>query len=249
MNRGPNQPRLRRVGPYASRLFVVLLVALLVTGSAVATVGSANAIDADSRSADTDSAFVVALEEDGDATVTVAVTFDLTDEADRAAFRSLTENETKRSELESRTERRLRSVVAGVANETDREMAIEETRVSFETDEGTDRGIVSVSANWRGFAATEDERLTVAEPFNSGFTAEQAVVLKLPDGYALEAATPEPSERTDGRISWDANTSLEGYEAVIVPSDGAGDSDSQPGFGLGAAVIAIAGGAWVYRRR
>ncbi|MFC4544274.1 DUF4897 domain-containing protein [Halosolutus amylolyticus] len=247
MNREPNQPRLRRVGVYASRLFAVVLVALLLTGSVAATADSASAIDAHSQG--TDSAFVVALEDDGDATVTVVVTFDLTDEADRAAFQSLKENETKRSELEARTERRLQSVVAGVANETDREMAIEETRVSFETDDQTDRGIVSVSATWRGFAATEDGLLTIAEPFNSGFTADQAVVLQLPDGYALAEATPEPSERADGHVSWDANTSLEGYEAVIVPSDGADDGDSQPGFGLGAAAIAIAGGVWSRRRR
>jgi hypothetical protein len=237
------------MGAYTSRLFAVVLVALLLTGSVVATADSASAIDAQSNGMDSDSAFVVALEENGDATVTVAVTFDLTDDADRAAFESLKENETERSELASRTERRLRSVVADVANETDREMAIEEARVSFEMDDETDRGIVSVSATWRGFAATEDGRLTVAEPFNSGFTADQAVVLELPDGYALEAATPEPSERADGHVSWDANTSLEGFEAVIAPSDGASDGDSQPGFGLGAAVIAIAGGAWVHRRR
>lgn len=249
MNRESNQPRFQRVGVYASRLFAVVLVALLLTGSVAATADSASAIDAHSQGTDSDSAFVVALEDDGDATVTVVVTFDLTDEADRAAFQSLKENETKRSELEARTERRLQSVVAGVANETDREMAIEETRVSFETDDQTDRGIVSVSATWRGFAATEDGRLTIAEPFNSGFTADQAVVLELPDGYALAAATPEPSERADGHISWDANTSLDGFEAVIAPSGEATDGDSQPGFGLGAATIAIAGGVWLHRRR
>ncbi|MDF9745391.1 DUF4897 domain-containing protein [Natrinema salsiterrestre] len=249
MNRGPNGLQFRRLGASTSRLFAVVVVALLLTGSVVATADSASAIDAHSQETGSDSAFVVALEDDGDATVTVAVTFDLTDEADQAAFRSLEENETERSELESRTERRLRSVVAGVADETDREMAIEEAGVSFETDEGTDRGIVSVSATWRGFAATEDGRLTVAEPFTSGFTAEQAVVLELPDGYALAESTPEPSERADGQVSWDATTSLDGFEAVIAPSDGTNDGDSQPGFGLGAAVIAIAGGAWVHCRR
>ncbi|WP_226005641.1 DUF4897 domain-containing protein [Natrinema salinisoli] len=249
MNRGSNRPRLRRLGAYTSRLFAVVLVALLLTGSVVATADSASAIDAHSQETDSDSAFVVALEDDGDATVTVAVTFDLTDEADRAAFRSLEENETERRELESRTERRLQTVVADVANETDREMAIENTGVSFETDEAADRGVVSVSATWRGFAATEDGRLTVAEPFTSGFTADQAVVLELPDGYALAESTPEPSERVDGHISWDATTSLDGFEAVIAPSGGANDGDSQPGFGLGAAVIAIAGGAWLHCRR
>lgn len=250
MNRRTDENRPSRSGASARRLSAVALVVLLVTGGAVAAVGSASATETRSQPTESDSAFVVALEDDGDATVTVALEFDLTDEADRAAFESLRENETKRSRLEARTERRLRSVADETATETDREMAIEDSHISFERVDGGDRGIVSVSANWRGLAATEDGRLTLAEPFASGFTAEQPIVLELPEGYALERSTPEPSERADGRIVWDANASLDGYEAVVVPADQTGsDGDSQPGFGLGAAVAAIAGSAWVYRRR
>lgn len=250
MSRQTDRYRVSRTGGRVSRLLTVAFVALLI-GSAVATVGTASATEPRTQPGESESALVVALEATGDATVAVTVGFDLTDEADRAAFESLRENETKQNRLETRTERRFRAVVAETANATDREMAIETTDVSFETVDGGDRGLVSVSAGWQRFAATEDGRLTIAEPFASGFTAEQPVVLKPPEGYALARSTPEPSERGDGRVRWNTNTSLEGYEAVLAPSGqtGSGTGDSQPGFGLGTAVVAITGGVWLHRRR
>lgn len=253
MNRGTG------IGTRASGLLTIVLVALLLTGSGVATAGVM--ADGDDRSQpaepDSGSAFVVALEDGGDATVTVDIAFDLTDEANRAAFEALKRNETKRSQLEARTERRLRTVAASAANETGREMTIEDVRVSFETDEDADRGIVSVSATWTELAATGDGRLTVTEPFASGFTADRPVVLDLPDGYSLGEATPAPTTRTDSRVVWNGSTSLEGYEAVVradeSDTDGGdgqtGGNDGQPGFGLGATAVTVAGVAWLHRRR
>ncbi|GAB3671788.1 DUF7345 domain-containing protein [Halopiger thermotolerans] len=220
-----------------------------LTGGAAASGGTGATQDASTS----ESAFVVALEEGGDATVTVRVGFDLTDEADRAAFEALRENETKQDQLEARTERRFRAVAAEAANATGREMTIESVRTSFETTDGGDRGVVSVSADWRGFAATADGTLRVTEPFASGFTAEQPVVLRYPDGYALAEADPTPSGRTDERAVWDANTSLEGYEAAIAPTDDGGadggSGDSLPGPGVVGSLAAIGGGVWLHRRR
>lgn len=250
MSRQTDGYRVSRTGERVARLAAVAFAALLV-GSAVATVGAASTTDVRPQPGDSESAFVVSLEESGDATVTVTVGFDLTDQADRAAFESLRANETKQNQLEARTERRLRAVVTETANATDREMAIANADVSFETVDGGDRGLVSVSARWQGFAATEDGRLTIEEPFASGFTADQPVVLDLPDGYALAQSTPDPSARADGHVRWDTNASLEGYDAVIAPADQTqgGSGESLPGFGLGAATVAIAGGVWLHRRR
>ena len=262
-NRRTERSRRVRLSARATRLLAVLLVTLAVTGSAVASVDGAGATEDRSAS---DSPLVVALEADGDATVTVVDYFDLTDEADRAGFDALRENETKRTAFETRTERRFEAVAAETANETDREMAIEDVRVSFETTDGGDRGVVSISAIWTGLAATDGDRLRLSEPLASGFTAEKSFVLKPPEGYELERSTPMPSERTDDRLTWDANTSLEEYEAVLVPAsdgsgsdgenadetetgDGSDDGDGQPGPGLVTAGVSIALGAWLHRRR
>ena len=258
-NRTTERSRRVRFGTGASRLLAVFLVALAVTGSAVASPDGAGTTDEHSQP---DTPLVVALEEDGDATVSVDNSFDLTDEADRAAFEALQANETKQAALESRTERRFRAVAAETANETGREMAIEDVSLSFETTDGGDRGVVSVSATWTRFAAADGDRLTVSEPLASGFTADQPVVLKPPEGYELERSTPTPSERTDDRLTWNADASLEGYEAVLVPaSDGSGSDgesadgtengsdDGQPGPGFVVAGASMALGAWLHRRR
>lgn len=255
MTRGADHPHRPARKTVASAFATVVLVGSLLAGSGVGTAVGASGTDAQSAPTDSASAFEVALEADGDATVAVAVSFNLTDEANRTAFESLETNKTKRNEFEARTEQRFRTVAGSAANATDREMTIEETRISFETDEETERGIVTVSATWTAFAATDGDRLTVTEPFASGFTADRPVVLRLPDGYALADATHAPTDRTDTRLVWDANTSLEGYEATIVPADetgangGADGGDEQPGFGFGATVVAIVGATWLSRRR
>ena len=259
-------------GAHASRFLVVALVALALTvpGSAVASAagsgsgpGSAKSVGSIVPAAEhapqaADESFVVSLEDDGDATAAIVVQFDLTDEADREAFEALRANETKRSELETRTERRFRSIADGAAAETDREMTIEDASASFETVDGGDRGIVTVSVAWSGFAATEadGDRLTLSEPLASGFAADQPVVLELPEGYALERATPAPSERTAEQVRWDADASLDGFEAVVAPESavdsGSGtDSDggdSQPAPGFVAVPPAIGAGVWLHRR-
>lgn len=230
-----------------SGLLAATLVVAALTGGAAASSGAGASTTEDGSPAE--SAFVVALEENGDATATVRVGFDLTDDADRTAFESLRENETKRDRLESRTERRLRAVADDAANQTGREMAIENVRTSFETTDDGDRGVVSVSADWRGFAATADERLRVTEPFASGFTADRPVALEFPAGYALAEAEPTPATRSDERAVWDADTSLEGYEATLEPADDGGSGDSQPGPGVVGSAAAIVGAVWLHRRR
>ncbi|RKD95431.1 DUF7345 domain-containing protein [Halopiger aswanensis] len=245
-----------RLRTYAAWLLALALVAVAATGGAAASpgVGTGQSAEQGDDRAASDEAFVVALEDDGDATVTVRVAFDLTDEAERAAFDSLRENETKRDRLEARTEQRFRTIAAEAASETGREMTVENVRTSFETVDGGDRGVVSVAADWRGLAATADGTLRVTEPFASGFTADRPVVLELPDGYELAASDPTPADRTAERAVWDANTSFEGYEAAIEPADDGGTAaegtgDSLPGPGVVGSLVAIGGGVWLSRRR
>ena len=251
------------LGAHASRFLLVAVVALALSGSAVASAGAAGtgsaepvgsvAPAAEHASQSADEPFVVSLEDDGDATAAIVVQFDLTDAADREAFEALEANETKRAELETRTERRFRAIADGADAETEREMTVEDARVSFETVDGGDRGVVTVSVAWTGFAATDGDRLTLSEPLASGFAADQPFVLELPDGYALERATPAPSTETTDRVRWDADTSLEGFEAVVAPESGddseSDDGDSQPAPGFVAAPLAIVAGVWLHRRR
>ncbi|WP_254767314.1 DUF4897 domain-containing protein [Salinilacihabitans rarus] len=238
MNRRTDRARRTDSPSLVPRTLTAALVAVVLLGSVIGGVG-ARAATTDDASQPTDSAFVVDLEADGDATTSVTVGFDLESETDRDAFESLRENETKRERLENRTERRLRAVAAEATEETDREMTLEDADVSFEVDEANERGIVTVSATWRSLAAVEGDRLTLGEPFATGFAPDRTVVVHLPEGYALESATPAPTDRDDRRLVWNSSTSLEGYEAVVTPAETSG-VEPQPGFGIATAIAAIA---------
>lgn len=249
----------------ARALAIAVAVALLLS-SVVAGVGAA-ATDADraaDSTTDSESALVVDLETDGDATVTVVLTFDLEDDADRAAFEELRTNDTRRERLETRTATRLENVAEGASEETGREMAIDGTAVSFETDDDADRGIVAIAATWHNLAAVEDGNLRLDEPFASGFAPDRPFVLHPPDGYDLERSTHEPTSVEDGRLVWSAGTDLDGYEVLVssaedgssatgsdAEGDGADDAgaDGQPGFGVAIGLLSLLGGGWLYRSR
>lgn len=216
-------------------------------------------------------AFVVDLQTDGSAAVTVTYTFDLSDEARRAAFEDLRTNDTAQQAFEERFRRQLENVASDASNATGREMSVSGVDVAFETSDGT--GVVRLTATWDGLAATDGDRLTVTEPFASGFRPERPFAVALPDGYAVGSVSPAPDRQTDGLLTWSSGTSLDGFELTVGPADGDGDggsasddSDGQqggdgsrdggetpgdggPGFGVLAGVLAVLGAALVAARR
>ncbi|PSQ10426.1 hypothetical protein BRC93_09425 [Halobacteriales archaeon QS_5_70_15] len=147
-------------------------------------------------------------------------------------------------------------------------MTVSAASVDLSTaDDGT-TGLVELSATYEGLAAVEDGRLTVAEPFASGFETDYRFTLRGPDGYRLADAAPEPAAVEDGRATWAAGSDLSGFEATFVPESGAaaensdgtsgtdgttGDASSGDGPGLGPvavlAALAVATAGLVARRR
>lgn len=241
------------------RVLAVALAAVLTLASA-ALVGAVGVVGASTPAAasttdEPSAALIVDLEADGDATVIVTQSFDLADDADRDAFEALRTNETKRDRLERRTATRFERVADRANDETDRTMRIDGAEATFETTAGGDRGRVAVAVTWRNLAAAEGDALRLDEPFASGFAPDRAFVVRLPEGYALEGATPEPATADGDRIAWTAGATLDGYAVTLSPSggdgagsdasdppgDGSSGGDELPGFGLGAALSAILG--------
>lgn len=184
--------------------------------------------------------FTVALHEDGSATVTLRLTFDLSTESERKAFRELRDNETARNQFRDAFAERLRGVVASAENDTGREMTVTDAAATVRSTDDT--GVVELSATWTNLAATDGDRLVLTEPFASGFAPDRPFVVRAPDGYALSTAEPAPESNEDGTARWSANATLDGFRAVAAPSDAAaGTGGSGPGFGVGAALAALAG--------
>lgn len=230
---------------------VVAALLLSTAGSAAATTGQGTADHADTQPP----AFVVDLHEDGTATVTVTYTYDLSDADRQAAFEDLRNAESVRNDFRDRFEARMAAVASAAENETGREMSVSDATLTFETDGTT--GIVAATVTWNGLAAVEDGRLTVTEPFASGFASGDPVHVIAPDGYEVTSVAPAPDERTDGHLTWAGGADLSGFELVAeageTPGDGdagtASAGDSGPGFGVLAAVGAVLAAGLLARRR
>lgn len=190
--------------------------------------------------------FLVDLDASGDATVYVTLTYDLHSEAEREAFRELQGNETARDAAAERFENRMTAVAADASEATGREMAVADADV--EVVETVDAGLLTLSITWEGLAAVDGDRLTVTEPFSSGFDPGMTFTVVVPEGYEIVSATPEPSDRLQTKASWDRNATFDGFEAVAAPSDdedgGDGGTDGVgTGFGVVIALGALLGGA------
>ncbi|WP_418283961.1 DUF7345 domain-containing protein [Halorubrum sp. DTA46] len=212
------------------------VVTVLTTVAAVALIGAllapgvAALDDPGTEAAVEDgSAFVVALEPDGDATVTLVLTYDLADADDEAAFEDLRE---RPENVTARFDDRISRIADRTATQVDREMTVSDVRTEIESGDGT--GVVRLSATWTNLAAVDGDRLVVSEPFASEFRPDRPFVLVAPDGYALADATVDADATTasDGGDSgdavtaeWAAGTDLSGFSAAFAPSDAAGVTD------------------------
>lgn len=228
------------------RLFSGLLAVLVVVGFVAGpAVGGAAATAHDA----TEPAFVVDLDAEGDATVTLRLTYDLTDDDEQAAFEDLQTDEEARTDYRERYVARLADVAENAETETGREMAVADGAIEFSTTDDT--GIVALSVDWTGLAAASDGEVTVTEPFASGFEPAQQFVVVAPDGYEHSSAAVEPTTTADGAAVWAAGTDLSGFELAFAAASTTADESeaspadagvSAPGFGpvlaLGALLVA-----------
>lgn len=198
------------------RLRTVALAVTMVVF--VATVGAAGSTVATAESP-TEPAFVVDLEPDGDATVTLVVIYDLTDDSDQQAFDALEDDP---AEITDDFEQRLSRIAAQTATDTGREMSVGGVEAEFETVD--ERGVVSVSAQWQQLAAVSGDQLTLSEPFASEFQPDRLFVVTPPEGYQLTETSHAPAEGTDGSAQWSSGSSLSGFTTTFV-ADGATSTD------------------------
>lgn len=115
------------------------LLAIALLGSLLGVPATA----AEDRTADaTDPSFVVALESNGDAAVTVTTTYDLADADERAAFGSLRNDTAARKDAADRFESRLESVAADAADRVERSMTVSDAGVDLAVTDDGDTGVV-----------------------------------------------------------------------------------------------------------
>lgn len=202
----------------------------------------------------TDTSYTVALDANGDATVTVTYTFALETTADENAFDDLQADAAAREALAEQFQAEMAAVAERTATATNRSMAVRNATVTFERTDAV--GEAHVRLEWVGLAhADDDGRLTLTEPFSTRFTPDGEFQVRTPSSYTITAVSPEPDQRTETSAVWNANTSLSGFTLVAEPPAEAADTtaDGQtpiptPGFTAVLAVLAILLAAVTMRR-
>lgn len=187
------------------RLFVAVAVAvaalLAVTAAPVGAVHQ------------TGSSFTVQLAEDGDATVTVEESYNLTNESERAAFEALRSNESRRQQQVTAFANRLERGATTARNATGRDVRAGEVTITATAEEST--GVVRLRGSWTNVAAvnTRYNILELREPFASGFAVDRTLVVKGPDGYVRATTHPSPSRALKSSAYWGADADLSEFFA------------------------------------
>lgn len=220
------------------RTFVVVgVVSLLLVSGVAAPVAGSNGADADRID---HPAVHVDLEADGDATVSLVSTYDLTDEDERDAFDTLRDDDAIRTELLDRFADRLDGVASDAEADVDREMTVSPESVDMRSTDD-DLGIVTLSVSWTDLAAVEGETIVLTEPFASGFESDRALVVTVPEDATVESSTPEPTSHDDAQLTWDEDVDLDAFEVTISSDDAETDgaTDGIPGFGSAVTAVAL----------
>lgn len=216
-----------QAGSRLQRGVLLILTILVVAGTAVGVAGADEHVEP---------AMEVEVTADGDATVTVVSTYDLTDEDERAAFESLEDDEEFIADVNARFANRMGDVAADAGAATDREMTVENPDVTVSIT--GDVGVVGQSVTWNGLAAVDGERLIVTEPFSSGYEPDRSLTVHTPDGYVIEESEPEPTTETASSVTYEAGSDLTDLSVSMVEGD-EDIIDEQPGFGIVVALTAL----------
>lgn len=234
----------------------VLVVALLLGLAAVG--GGAAAPDAgfdalQSGGVETDSVVLRAtIQPDGDATWTIEYRIRLDDQNTTEAFRTLQQDiRNNTSDYRGQFAERMRSTVATAENATGREMAVANVSVSATTTFSGQYGVVSYSFHWKGFAATEGDRIVVSDALAGLFLdADTKLVFRWPEGYELRAVDPDPTARGDRSVTWQGPIDFgPNQPRLVVAVAGLLPAWAPLAAAGGLALLALAGGVWYYRER
>jgi len=232
---------------------VALVVAVLCLVAAVPTAVGQQLPETDNTVTRID------VQADGDARWAVVVRTRLDSDADVVAYETFQQGVRNDSGayLDPFSER-IRGVVATADAGTDRPMAAESVTVSTRIQQVPRRwGVLEYTFEWTNFARPDGDRLVVGDTFDGGLfiAANDTLVVRGPDGYAVQQVTPSPTTRDGVTATWRGPREFaRGAPAVtFVPSDAG--TESAPGVAaepvvLGVVVLALAaGGIVLYRRR
>ncbi len=228
-------------------------VALVFGVAAVLLLGSTAAAGYQERA--TVTVHEIDLQEDGDATWSLELRYQLSDEEVEEFREFQTRYEEGNVSLFEGLEEELSSLVAEAAESTGREMEARdfEREVSIEETLTGEAGVTAFRFTWMGFA----EGNSVGDVFDTGgmvLADNQRLVINHPDSMQVDGASPEPDSWDGSTLVWEGERFFEAGQPSLELSEAIEPSDS--GVDISRASIALLalvllsgfGGGWLVSR-
>ena len=201
-------------------LFVVLAVALILL---LTTAHTATAVSYDRPQA---TVYTIDAHEDGDATWTIELRYQLVGDEEVAAFESIREDfEQGNLSVFEGIEKDMAPFAKEASNATGRPMSVSNfERDVYIRDTLTQKvGIVSVTFEWSGFAEASSSEVRVGDVFvGSGLalTENDRLVIEHVEDIPLRSVSPEPDTNDGERLIWDGERFFEeGQPSVVFSED------------------------------
>jgi hypothetical protein len=191
--------------------------------------------------------YTVDVHDDGNATWTVQLRYRLIGEDEISSFESVQEEfENGNLTVFDGIEGEMRPFAEEASNLTGRSMSLSdfERDVRVRDTLTLTEGLVSVSFDWSGFAATNDSVVRVGDVFAGGGLAlaeDERLVVEPVESLPVSSVAPEPDTRDEDRLVWDGEIFFEEGQPNVVLGDppetdgGANGSDGNGTDGNGTA--------------
>ena len=226
---------MKRRGRTAGSIAALLLAVCCVAALGVAVPAGAQSVVApqtDDQPAPDNTITRIDLAADGSATWEITLRTRLENDSDVAEYERFQERfRSNTSRYLDPFSERMSGVVAAANDSSDREMRATDFEADTAIQEVPRRwGVVRFRFTWTGFAAVDGDAVVAGDVFAGGFfiSADDALAVSVPDGYAVESVSPEPDDDGDGVVEWrgreDFDDGRPSVRAVPAATGGNGDS-------------------------
>ncbi len=103
--------------------------------------------------------------------------------------------------------RRIEWFISSAEKFSNRSMNAEKFNISYDMIRTPSNafGIIRYSFEWKNFSHTDSTRILVGDAFSEGqlLSSDNVLVIKIPDGYEVESASPGFDKRDGTRLIWD----------------------------------------------
>lgn len=223
-----------------------LFVVIPAAGTAPAKMGGSTTDDSSQQGrlidAGNSQRIMFELGPNGDAMLVVSFVFDVSTEAERAAFRD-TASEFKRTGFVWPF---FNNTVNSVREHTGRDMSLQGPRRTVRFDEGENVAILRSQMTWKGFGNVSNGTVTVEDafyiddgvPWIRQLGTNQSLVLVGPEGYEF-AGAPNGPRFSDERLIWDGQQRFNEGDLRARWQSNQSDSSLEPVFAGLAALIGL----------